>query len=251
MYCNSNQPDTPPNFKHSNTRFSHSSVGGGRGAKPGEISLAHNGVLFLDELPEFSRQVLETLRQPVENGNVMATRANAHVKYPCKFMLVSAANPCRCGYLSDLARACARVPQCGQDYLGRVSGPLMDRFDLRVEVPPVTLQDLSLEQPKEGSADIAKRVATAREIQTQRYKNIPDASLNTDAEAKVLETFATPDTEGAELLSKVAEKYHMTARGYLRVLRVARTIEYLEGAPNVRRSHIAEAVSYRLVSANI
>ncbi len=226
-------------------------VGGGRGAKPGEISLAHNGVLFLDELPEFSRQVLETLRQPVENGNVMVARANAHVKYPCKFMLISAANPCRCGYLADPARACARVPQCGQDYLGRVSGPLMDRFDLRVEVPPVTLQDLSLEQPKEGSADIAKRVATARDIQTERYKDIPDVSLNTDAEGEVLEAVATPDTEGADLLSKVADKYRMTARGYHRVLRVSRTIADLEGDADVRRPHIAEAVSYRLVSANI
>jgi len=226
-------------------------VGGGRGAKPGEISLAHNGVLFLDELPEFSRQVLETLRQPVENGNVMVARANAHVKYPCKFMLVSAANPCRCGYLADPARACARVPQCGQDYLGRVSGPLMDRFDLRVEVPPVTLQDLSLEKPKEGSADIAKRVALARDIQTERYKDCAEANLNTDAEGEVLEAVATPDAQGAELLSQVADKYRMTARGYHRVLRVARTIADLDGDPNVRRPHIAEAVSYRLVSANI
>ncbi|KAB7613322.1 YifB family Mg chelatase-like AAA ATPase [Amylibacter sp. SFDW26] len=226
-------------------------VGGGRSAKPGEISLAHNGVLFLDELPEFSRQVLETLRQPVENGNVMIARANAHVKYPCKFMLVSAANPCRCGYLADPARACARAPLCGQDYLGRVSGPLMDRFDLRVEVPPVTLQDLSLENPKEGSEDIANRVARARDIQTNRYKDTLGATLNTDAEGEVLEAVATPDAEGAELLSKVADKYRMTARGYHRVLRVARTIADLESEPNVRRHHIAEAVSYRLVSANI
>ncbi len=226
-------------------------VGGGRGAKPGEISLAHNGVLFLDELPEFSRQVLETLRQPVENGTVMVARANAHVKYPCKFMLISAANPCRCGYLADPARACPRVPLCGQDYLGRVSGPLMDRFDLRVEVPPVTLQDLSLEQPKEGSTEIAERVASARNIQEDRYRDIPNTALNTDAEGEVLKTFATPDTEGADLLLKVADKYRMTARGYHRVLRVARTIADLDGEPNVHRPHIAEAVSYRLVSANI
>ena len=112
-------------------------VGGGRGAKPGEISLAHHGVLFLDELPEFPRTVLETLRQPIETGDVVVARANAHVRYPCRFMLVAAANPCRCGHLADPARACARVPDCGADYLGRISGPLMDRFDLRIEVPPV------------------------------------------------------------------------------------------------------------------
>jgi magnesium chelatase family protein len=226
-------------------------VGGGRGAKPGEISLAHNGVLFLDELPEFSRQVLETLRQPVENGTVMVARANAHVKDPCKFMLISAANPCRCGYLADPARACARVPQCGQDYLGRVSGPLMDRFDLRVEVPPVTMQDLAGATAKESSADIAARVFSARQIQAERYRDIAGVSLNTDAEGEVLETFATPDAEGHELLSKVADKFRMTARGYHRVLRVARTIADLDGEANVRRPHIAEAVSYRLVTANV
>jgi len=223
-------------------------VGGGRGAKPGEISLAHNGVLFLDELPEFSRQVLETLRQPVENGTVMVSRANAHVKYPCKFMLVSAANPCRCGYLADPERACARVPLCGQDYLGRISGPLMDRFDLRVEVPPVTMQDLvgSDTTVRESSADIALRVATARHIQAERYTDVADVALNTDAEGDVLQTVATPDTEGAEMLAKAADKFKLTARGYHRVLRVARTIADLDAQENVRKPHIAEALSYRL-----
>jgi len=221
-------------------------VGGGRGAKPGEISLAHNGVLFLDELPEFSRQVLETLRQPVENGTVMVSRANAHVKYPCKFMLISAANPCRCGYLADPVRACARVPLCGQDYLGRISGPLMDRFDLRVEVPPVSMQDLSRKTPKESSADIAERVKSARQIQAERYKDIADVSLNTDAEGAVLEQVASPDADGAALLEKAAEKFNLTARGYHRVLRVARTIADLDAQKNVRKPHIAEALSYRL-----
>jgi magnesium chelatase family protein len=221
-------------------------VGGGRGAKPGEISLAHNGVLFLDELPEFSRQVLETLRQPVENGTVMVSRANAHVKYPCKFMLISAANPCRCGYLADPVRACARVPLCGQDYLGRISGPLMDRFDLRVEVPPVSMQDLSREAPKESSADIAERVKSARQIQAERYKDIADVSLNTDAEGEVLQQVASPDADGAALLEKAAEKFNLTARGYHRVLRVARTIADLDAHENVRKPHIAEALSYRL-----
>ena len=137
-------------------------VGGGRGAKPGEISLAHHGVLFLDELPEFPRTVLETLRQPIETGDVVVARANAHVRYPCRFMLVAAANPCRCGHLADPARACARVPDCGADYLGRISGPLMDRFDLRVEVPPVTVEDLACPAAGEPSAAVADRVARAR-----------------------------------------------------------------------------------------
>ena len=140
-------------------------VGGGRGAKPGEISLAHHGVLFLDELPEFPRTVLETLRQPIETGDVVVARANAHVRYPCRFMLVAAANPCRCGHLADPGRACARVPECGAEYLGRISGPLMDRFDLRVEVPQVTVEDLGLPRAGETSAAIGARVAAARAVQ--------------------------------------------------------------------------------------
>lgn len=223
-------------------------VGGGRGAKPGEISLAHNGVLFLDELPEFSRQVLETLRQPVENGTVMISRANAHAKYPCKFMLISAANPCRCGYLADPERACARAPICGQDYLGRISGPLMDRFDLRVEVPPVTMQDLTGSDTthRECSADIAARVLAARLIQAERYRDITDVALNTDAEGEVLEAVASPDREGAKMLEKAADKFKLTARGYHRVLRVARTIADLEAQETVCKPHISEALSYRL-----
>lgn len=221
-------------------------VGGGRGAKPGEISLAHNGVLFLDELPEFSKQVLETLRQPIETGAVMIARANAHVKYPCKFMLISAANPCRCGYLADPSRACARVPLCGQDYLGRISGPLMDRYDLRLEVPPVSLSDIQTTSSGETSADIAHRVNLARNIQKIRFNDIEGISLNTDAEGELLETIAQPDPQGAKLLIDAAEKFKLTARGYHRVLRVARTIADLESCQQVYKPHIAEALSYRL-----
>jgi len=221
-------------------------IGGGRGAKPGEISLAHNGVLFLDELPEFSRPVLETLRQPIETGEVVVARANAHVRYPCKFLLVAAANPCRCGHMADPARACARVPQCGEEYLGRISGPLMDRFDLRIEVPPVAFTDLDLPPSGDSSASVAARVAAARAVQTSRYQGMPEVRSNSDAEGALLEEFATPDAEGRELLLRIAEKFGLSARDYHRVLQVARTIADLDGSADVRRPHVAEAASYRI-----
>ncbi len=224
-------------------------VGGGRGAKPGEISLAHNGVLFMDEFPEFPRTVLETLRQPIETGEVVVARANAHIRYPCRFMLVAAANPCKCGYLTDAARACARVPICGDEYMGRISGPLMDRFDLRVEVPPVAFTDLDLPEDGESTDRVADRVATARSIQEQRFAGHDTARVNADAEGHLLDDIATPDTEGRALLVKVAERFGLSARGYHRVLRVARTIADLEGSADVRKPHVAEAVSYRLAMA--
>ncbi|WP_425037709.1 YifB family Mg chelatase-like AAA ATPase [Primorskyibacter sp. S187A] len=223
-------------------------VGGGRGAKPGEISLAHNGVLFLDELPEFARTVLETLRQPIETGEVMVSRANAHVSYPCRFMLVAAANPCRCGHLSDPARACSKAPVCGEEYLGRVSGPLMDRFDLRVDVPPVHVSDLELPDPAEGSAAVAARVARARDIQLARYQGSSVIRTNADAEGQLLDDIATPDPEGRDILLKAADRFGLSARGYHRVLRVARTIADLAGEPQVRKPHVAEALAYRLTA---
>ena len=221
-------------------------VGGGRGAKPGEISLAHNGVLFMDEFPEFPRTVLETLRQPIETGDVVVARANAHVRYPCRFMLVAAANPCKCGYLADAARACARVPVCGEEYLGRISGPLMDRFDLRIEVPPVAYTDLDLPADGDTSEEVRGRVTAARSLQSERYRNIDGMWANADAEGDVLDRFARPDDEGRALLARVSERFGLSARGYHRVLRVARTIADLEGAEAVARAHIAEAVSFRL-----
>lgn len=223
-------------------------IGGGRDAKPGEVSLAHNGVLFMDEFPEFPRNVLETLRQPIETGEVIVSRANAHVKYSCKFLLIAAANPCRCGYLPDPARACARAPDCGQDYMGRVSGPLMDRFDLRVEVPPVRYTDLDMPADGETSAQIAARVAQAREVQSQRYAAHPNLRANADISGAVLEEVATPDAEGKALLLQAAERFGVSARGYHRILRVSRTIADLAGSEHIRRPHIAEALSFRLVS---
>jgi magnesium chelatase family protein len=221
-------------------------TGGGKGAKPGQVSLAHNGVLFMDEFPEFPRPVLETLRQPMETGDIVVARANAHIRYPSRFLLIAAANPCKCGFMTDPSRACARVPVCGEDYLGRISGPLMDRFDLRVEVPPVAYTDLDLPATGETSATVALRVAKARAVQAERFEGHPEVRVNAEAEGALLEEIAAPDAESRALLAKVAERFGLTARGYHRVLRVARTIADLAGEADLRRPHVAEAVSYRL-----
>ena len=221
-------------------------VGGGRTAKPGEISLAHNGVLFMDEFPEFPRTVLETLRQPIETGEVMVARANAHIKYPCRFMLVAAANPCKCGYLSDPARACSRAPACGEDYMGRISGPLMDRFDLRVDVPPVAFRDLDLPSSGASSAELASRVAAARARQADRFRDRPDMHQNADLEGDLLDQTTALDTPARTLLTNAADRFGLSARGYHRVLRVARSIADLDATDAITRDHIAEALSYRL-----
>lgn len=223
-------------------------AGGGLKAKPGEISLAHLGVLFLDELPEFSRATLEALRQPLETGRVAIARANAHVTYPARVQLVAAMNPCRCGYFGDPSAACSRVPRCAADYQAKISGPLYDRIDLHVDVPAVKMQDLSLPPPSEGSAAVAQRVAEARHVQQTRYARQPEENRprsNAEVDGKLLEEVATPDPEGQSLLLQAAERLRLTGRGYHRVLRVARTLADLEGSENLRRPHIAEALSYR------
>jgi magnesium chelatase family protein len=222
-------------------------VGGGLKVRPGEVSLAHLGVLFLDELPEFARPVLDSLRQPIESGAAVIARANAHVRYPARFQLVAAMNPCRCGFLSDPAQACGRAPKCALDYQSRLSGPLLDRIDIHVEVASVTAADLSLPPPAEGSGEVAARVAKAREIQRTRYA---EAGLRTNAEAEgeLLDSVAKPDAGGQKLLTDAAERMRLTARGYHRVLRVARTIADLTGASSVNRMHIAEALSYRRIA---
>ncbi|RKF21742.1 ATP-binding protein [Altericroceibacterium spongiae] len=219
-------------------------TGGGLKVRPGEVSMAHLGVLFLDELPEFQRAALDSLRQPLETGEVSVARANAHVTYPARVQLIAAMNPCRCGHLSDPALACSRAPRCAADYQSKISGPLLDRIDLHIDVDPVRAVDLALPTPKEGSAQVAARVRQARMIQTERLQGT-SMRCNAELEGDHLERFATPDEDGRQLLLQAAEKLRLSARGYTRILRVARTIADLSSAPDITRVHIAEALSYR------
>ena len=215
-------------------------VGGGKGAKPGEIRLAHNVVLFMDEFTEYPRGVLETPRQPIETGDVVVARANAHVKYPFK-----------CGHMADPSRAYSRAPACGEDYMGRISGPLMDRFDLRVEVPRVSFQDLDLPPSGDGSSVVAGRVARARHVQMEQFAEVDGVRANSDLSGALQEEVATPDEEGRPLLNQAAERIGLSARGVHRVIRVARTIAVLENREDVGRSDIAEAISFRISGAQI
>jgi magnesium chelatase family protein len=222
-------------------------VGGGTQARPGEVSLAHKGVLFLDELPEFQRSVLEALRQPIESGEVTVARANLHVTYPARFQLVAAMNPCRCGHLANAALACTKAPRCAQEYQARISGPLLDRFDLHVDVPALAPDELDLPAPSEGSAEVAVRVAAAREVQADRFGRLarPDLRTNAEADGELLDQVAPLEPGARALLKRAAERLHLSGRGWNRIIRVARTIADLDGAEVIGKPHIAEAIGYR------
>jgi magnesium chelatase family protein len=224
-------------------------VGGGTHARPGEISLAHNGVLFLDELPEFQSQVLDSLRQPLETGEIAVVRANHRAIYPARFQLIAAMNPCRCGHALDPGFACRRQPneRCAAQYQARLSGPLLDRFDLQIEVPAVSAADLVLPAPAEGSQEIAVRVAAARERQRLRYEEFGAlaSATNASAPANLIERVARLDAAGTTFIREASERMALSARGFHRVLKLARTIADLDGTEGVSRRHLAEALSYR------
>ena len=220
-------------------------VGGGAHAKPGEISLAHRGVLFLDELPEFSRAALESLRQPLETGNITVARANNHITYPARIQLIAAMNPCRCGYLGVPGKECNQAPKCGKDYLRKISGPLLDRIDIFIDVPDVKVSDFSQSQEEiEPSKIIKERVATARKIQLERYKNLK-IQTNAEANGQELEKYLTDDAK--QLLYRCVDNSKISARGYYRIIKLARTLADMEERDSIDKPHISESISYRRI----
>jgi magnesium chelatase family protein len=221
-------------------------VGGGAKAKPGEISLAHNGILFLDELAEFPRIVLDSLRQPIENGNVTISRVNSHINYPASFQLVAAMNPCKCGYLSDPSRSCSKAPICGKEYQAKISGPLMDRMDIIIEVPQIDIFNINSAKEGEPSSTVSARIRNSRLIQKERFSD-ENNTLKTNAKANMssMEKHLELNTESQKILKMAIEKMHISMRGYNRILRVARTIADLENSRNINQNHILEAISYR------
>lgn len=220
-------------------------VGGGTNPQPGEISLAHNGVLFLDELPEYKRSALEVMRQPLEDRKICISRAKNTVEYPASFMLVAAMNPCPCGHYGDPNHACTCTPTMVHKYLSRISGPLLDRIDLQIEILPLPFDKLTQHQPAEHSENIRQRVVRAREIQAQRYKDNPEIYCNAQMTSKMLRQYAQIDDSSMMVLKAAMERFHLSARAYDRILKVARTIADLEESETIKVNHIAEAVGYR------
>ena len=220
-------------------------TGGTQKAQPGEVSLAHNGVLFCDELPEFSRATLEVLRQPLEDRKITISRAKYTIEYPCSFMFVASMNPCPCGYFGDPTHHCVCTPGQIQKYMNRISGPLLDRMDLHIEVPVVPFNQLSQMQPGESSAAIRKRVIAARMRQEERYKDVKGVYSNAQMTERMIHQFAEPDEQSLDMLRTAMERLHLSARAYNRILKVARTIADLEGTERVLSHHIAEAIGYR------
>ena len=233
-------------FQHPHHTISQVAMtGGGSYPQPGEISLAHNGVLFLDELPEFSRSVLEVLRQPLEDRHISISRVKSNVEYPASFMLVAAMNPCPCGYYNHPTHPCTCNPGQVQKYLNKISGPLLDRIDLHIEVVPVPFEKMSENRPAESSASIRERVIRARHIQEERYQDEPQVHCNAQMNKRLLDKYALPDADGLQFLRTAMTRLNLSARAYDRILKVARTIADLEGSEKVLSNHLAEAIGYR------
>ena len=220
-------------------------VGGGSTPQPGEISLAHHGILFLDELPEFSRNALEVLRQPLEDRKISISRIKWSVEYPASFMLIASMNPCPCGYYNHPTKACVCNPGQVQKYLNRISGPLLDRIDIQIEIVPVPFDKISSSQAAEPSHVIRQRVKSARKIQEDRFKEHPGVHCNAQMNSRLLARYARPDDKGLELLKHAMHRLNLSARAYDRILKVARTIADLEGSPTIQSPHLAEAIGYR------
>ena len=220
-------------------------TGGGSFPQPGEISLAHNGVLFLDELPEFSRNVLEVLRQPLEDRKISISRVKCNVEYPASFMLVASMNPCPCGYYNHPTKPCVCSPGQVQKYLNRISGPLLDRIDIQCEISPVPFKDISKAAPGEASATIRQRVIKARDIQAERYRTHKGIHCNAQMTERMIHQYAEPDNTGMDLLRMAMERFSLSARAYSRILKVARTIADLDASDSVQQHHLAEAIGYR------
>jgi len=222
-------------------------VGGGSYPRPGAVSLAHRGVLFLDELPEYPRNVLENLRQPLENGEIVVSRAAQTVTFPANCMLVAAMNPCPCGYLGDSGHTCTCSPLQIERYRNRLSGPLLDRIDMHVIVPAVPFSDLAGKRTGTSSSEMREKVIAARSIQAERYKQLPHCRCNADVSGEALDTWCTPDEAGRAFLKKAVERLALSARSYTRILRLARTIADVEGSEHIHLNHISEAVGFRML----